>query len=365
MNERLKDFSGVLTSFVSITMGCSQSYSPIALVQWYLEGSRLYGIQGFNVAKTSFRPEDIGNLRNKVVLVTGANKGKQKHLQLLQIYKPIFTARNNVLGLGFAAAAKIAELGGETHLLCRNKESCDEACKIIKNQYDGANVHGHVCDISSMIQVRNFAAQFVKQHSKLDVLINNAGCMPSTRITTDEGNESIFATMIGGTLLLTSLLVPSLEKSPESRVINVSSGGAYSVAARVDDLNCSNMNYDGTLFYAFAKRAQILLSEKMSCRLKLKNIAVNAMHPGWADTEGLRTAMPDFHAQNGNTLRSAMQGADTIVFLAACDRIKGSTGLFWFDRQPVRTHMPFGFTESSAAEVEMLWDNCVKYVGGL
>ena len=61
----------------------------------------------------------------------------------------------------------------------------------------------------------------------------------------------------------------------------MSSGGAYTVAAKVEDLNNAAKSYDGTLFYAFAKRAQIILSEKLALKLKPKNIAVHCMHPGW------------------------------------------------------------------------------------
>ena len=53
---------------------------------------------------------------------------------------------------------------------------------------------------------------------------------------------------------------------------------------------------------------------------------------GWADTEGLQEAMPDFHSSNKDALRSAQQGADTITFLASSDKSM-ETGKFWFDRQ--------------------------------
>jgi NAD(P)-dependent dehydrogenase (short-subunit alcohol dehydrogenase family) len=147
----------------------------------------------------------------------------------------------------------------------------------------------------------------------------------------------------------------------------VSSGGAYTVKANPNDIYCSKIpKYDGTLFYAFAKRVQIVLTEMWAEKLKAKGITVNAMHPGWATTEGVLEAMPGFHEQNKDAFRTVEQGADTIVFLASNqDRVGSKTGLFWFDRSPVKTHMSMGGTDSSAKERELLWKVCSETVGGI
>ena len=73
--------------------------------------------------------------------------------------------------------------------------------------------------------------------------------------------------------------------------------------------------------------------------------------------------MADFHKANKDTLRSAAEGADTITFLAACPRPL-EAGKVWFDREPRRTHMPFGGTSISASEKLELWRKCEEYVGG-
>ena len=56
------------------------------------------------------------------------------------------------------------------------------------------------------------------------------------------------------------------------------------------------------------------------------------MHPGWADTGGVQKSMPRFHKFVGDRLRTAAQGADTIVWLAA-SKTNPASG-FWFDRAP-------------------------------
>ena len=57
------------------------------------------------------------------------------------------------------------------------------------------------------------------------------------------------------------------------------------------------------------------------------------MHPGWADTPGVRESLPTFRKVVGPLLRTPLQGADTLVWLAADDGVQlASSGGFWLDR---------------------------------
>ena len=95
-----------------------------------------------------------------------------------------------------------------------------------------------------------------------------------------------------------------------------------------------------------------MLTKLWSARLKSSGIAVHAMHPGWALTPGVRTALPSFVEGHGKDMRSAEEGADTIVWLAGTGikplstpaaeateaaRLLREGGGFWFDRRPVQT----------------------------
>jgi hypothetical protein len=63
------------------------------------------------------------------------------------------------------------------------------------------------------------------------------------------------------------------------------------------------------------------------------------MHPGWADTPGVRESLPTFRKLMGPLLRSPAQGADTLVWLAADDGPPlATTGEFWLDRHPRSIH---------------------------
>jgi len=141
--------------------------------------------------------------------------------------------------------------------------------------------------------------------------------------------------------------------------LTVTSGGMYTQALRLDDLQMEREPYVGTVAYARAKRAQVVLTRLWAARERGTTVVVNAMHPGWADTPGIRAALPRFHRLVGPLLRSPDQGADTIVWLAASAEAAGSTGKLWLDRRP-RAFDRFARTRVSAVEARRLWDICLE-----
>jgi dehydrogenase/reductase SDR family protein 12 len=135
----------------------------------------------------------------------------------------------------------------------------------------------------------------------------------------------------------------------------------YTVKLDVNDLQAALRAYDGTVQYAQAKRAQVMLTELWARRLAGSGVVVHAMHPGWAETPGVLTSLPDFAEKQRGSLRTPEQGADTAVWLAAAPAAAASSGGFWFDRAPAATHMRFGGTTSSPAEYNQLWQQCAQW----
>ena len=176
------------------------------------------------------------------------------------------------------------------------------------------------------------------------------------------GIELTFATNVLGPFLLTSLLLPRLERSAPSRIINVSSGGMYTQPLRVDDLQSDRGEFDGPTAYARTKRAQVTLTQLWAQRLEGRGVVVHTMHPGWADTPGVRSSLPAFYRLTRPLLRTPEQGADTIVWLGAADEPGRSTGLFWHDRRPRPTHL-LPWTRETQREREQLWAQCVQLSG--
>jgi NAD(P)-dependent dehydrogenase (short-subunit alcohol dehydrogenase family) len=212
-----------------------------------------------------------------------------------------------------------------------------------------------------MAEVRAVAARLCDTVPRIDVLINNAGALFPEREVTAEGLEATFATNLLSPFLLTNLLVPRLIESAPARIITVSSGGMYTQPLVLDDLQ-SEDGYRGAVAYARAKRAQIDLTLEWAERLDRTGVTVHAMHPGWADTPGVRSSLPGFRLIMGPLLRSPEEGADTIVWLAAAPDGAGTSGRFWHDRR-IRPVSRRPNTATSPEDRRVLWTELARMAG--
>jgi len=199
----------------------------------------------------------------------------------------------------------------------------------------------------------------LEQEKELHVLVNNAAVLPAEKTMTAEGLETAFATNLLSPWLLTRLLVPRLEASAPARIVNVSSGGMYLSGVDVEKLLDPSGPYDGSRSYARAKRGLMILTETWAEELAGSGVVVNAMHPGWADTPGVQDSLPAFHRLTRPVLRTAEQGADTIVWLAAATEAGQVSGKFWLDREPHLAAI-FPGTAGSEAERQRLIDELTR-----
>ena len=161
-----------------------------------------------------------------------------------------------------------------------------------------------------------------------------------------------FALLLLGPYILTERLRPLLAASDDGRVVNITSGGMYTQKIDVDDLQSQRGEYSGAEAYARAKRGLMILTEEWAERWS--DIAVNAMHPGWADTPGVETALPGFYRLTKPLLRTPEEGADTVVWLAAATEAGDVSGKFWLDREQHPSHLSDRTRESGAERHQLL-----------
>jgi NAD(P)-dependent dehydrogenase (short-subunit alcohol dehydrogenase family) len=268
-------------------------------------------------------------------------------------------------GLGRAAATGIARLGGIVHLVGRNADRLRESADLIRRDVPDAQLVEEVCDVSDLDSVRAYAAALTQQVGALHAIVHDAGVMPPERTETAQGHELALATHVIGPLLLTELLRGTLAAAEDPRVVIVSSGGMYSApldSSIGDDIEYEQGPYEGIRAYARTKRMQVTLAELMARRYAVDGVVVHSMHPGWADTPGVTDSMPRFAKVVAPILRTAEQGADTIVWLTASPVATRSSGRFWSDRRPRSTYYLPGRADDPEAR-RSVWAHALKAAG--
>ncbi|MTD15227.1 SDR family NAD(P)-dependent oxidoreductase [Nakamurella sp. YIM 132087] len=251
-------------------------------------------------------------------------------------------------GLGRATAAGLSALGAVVHLVGRSAERLESSAATIRQAVPGSELELHVCDIGDLDAVAELAGELPET---VHGLVHSAGLVPPERALSPQGHELAYATHVLGPFALTVALRQRLSGG---RVIWVSSGGMYSAGLGFD-LESSSGKYSGVRAYARTKRMQVVIAQQLAERFG-RDPVVHSMHPGWASTPGLSDSLPGFDRITRPILRTAEQGADTIVWLAAAEEAGRSTGLFWCDRRPRPTHY-LPWQRDDPAAVEHLWSS--------
>ncbi len=266
-------------------------------------------------------------------------------------------------GIGRAAARALAARGARLVVVGRDPAKLERLSAALRAIGGGGEIHTETADLSLTADVRRLAARLNRRCGRVEVLLNNAGALFNRHQVTAEGIEKTLATDLLGPYLLTRLLLPSLKAAAGARILNMASGGMYTQGIRVDDLQFERTPYDGPTAYARAKRGLVVLTGIWARELAPHGIRVHAMHPGWVDTPGLEKALPAFHRWLRPWLRTAAQGADTLVWLAAAPDAGRVSGRFWLDRKPHPAHVFPGTRESARDRVALV--KALDELGGL
>lgn len=196
-----------------------------------------------------------------------------------------------------------------------------------------------VVDLSLVADTQRAAAELCSLVTAVDVLVNNVGLLLDDLSITSEGFETSYATNLLTHWVLTEALLQGGALRPQAVVIEMSSGGMYNAPLTLDYMGMKNpKKYNGVYAYAVHKRGQAELVKYWQKRHGERGLRFYVMHPGWADTDGVKTAMPNFRRRLQVVLRNSAQGADTALWLAATrPGIRGAEA-FWFDRAPRSAH---------------------------
>ncbi len=208
-------------------------------------------------------------------------------------------------GIGLAAAEGLVALGANVGIVGRNETRTRIAtARIRAAAAKEATVGTFIADLSSQTAVRKIAAEVLARYPKLDVLINNAGAMYTTRQVTGDGIELTWAVNHLAPFLLTTLLLDRLKESSPSRIITTASEAHQGTRIPFDDLNAER-SHRSFRRYGKNKLANILFTIELARRLEGSGVTANCFHPGLVAS--------GFDRNNGLLMNVAMTNAQTGV----------------------------------------------------
>src|SRR3954454_24627071 len=180
-------------------------------------------------------------------------------------------------GIGHAAALELARRGAELALVGRDAGRVSATADEARAAGGDASVHEHVADLTRMDEVRRLGAELVDAYPRIDVLVNNAGAMFTSRHVTPDGFEQTFALNHLAPFLLTTLLLERLTAS-RARVVTTASDAHKSGLLDVDDLQSERGRFRPGRVYGTSKLCNILFTRELQRRTP--EIAANCFHPG-------------------------------------------------------------------------------------
>ncbi len=245
-------------------------------------------------------------------------------------------------GIGFETARSLAAHGARVTLAARDRTKLEAALAQLLEEQPGARVDVALVDLADLSSVRKFAADFLAERARLDVLINNAGVMLPPLTRTVEGFELQFGTNHLAHFLLTGLLWPLLNASGPARVVNVSSEGHRRGGVDLDDPNFIARDYDKFLGYGQSKTANILFSRELDRHASGMGVHAYSLHPGRIATDLGRHMTHDDMVQLMERARAASasgmpdfksipQGAATTVYTAVTEALDDHGGAYLSD----------------------------------
>lgn len=230
-------------------------------------------------------------------------------------------------GLGRGIAFDLAAKGYSLILHGRDHAKGDALIKNIEKETGNKDLFYYNADFASISAIKQLAATVLANHTRLHVLINNAGLgvEPHRRISKD-GYEMIFQVDYLSTYLLSKLLLPLLQASRPARIVNVASAGQAPIDFS-DPLQ--EKHWDGVQSYCQAKLAQIMLGIEWGNEQKANGVTINSLHPA--------SYMPTKIVTNLYTPQSTLQdGIDAVVNLALNTRLADVSGKYFNRLQETR-----------------------------
>jgi NAD(P)-dependent dehydrogenase (short-subunit alcohol dehydrogenase family) len=295
---------------------------------------------------------DIPDQSGRIAVVTGANGG-----------------------LGLETARELARRGAHIVMAARNPQKTENAVANITASVAGASLEVVPLDLGSLASVKAAAEQILANHSRIDLLINNAGVMGIPEKKTVDGFEMQFGVDHLGHWALTALLLGALVPTDGARVVTVTSS-AHHMGRAVDVANPHLVGrYRPWRAYGQAKLANFHFGLGLQREFERAGVRTASLiaHPGLSNTDLQTVSVQEtgggasqrfFEVLAQRTGMSAATGALSQLRAAADPRAKGGEfygPLFVSNGPPVRKPILRRFDLASG--IAKLWEVSARETG--
>jgi 2-dehydro-3-deoxy-D-gluconate 5-dehydrogenase len=198
------------------------------------------------------------------------------HLFSLDRKVAIVTGGNGGIGKGIAQG--LASMGADIAIVGRNLEKTEAAVSEIKEAF-GVRVIGLICDVTDEKAVKQMTDKVLQDLGRIDILVNNAGINIRRMPQDYEASEwdQVLAGNLRSAFLCAKFVYPAMKAAGGGKIINIGSMTTIFSGAKLAP-------------YSASKGGIVQMSRSMACAWAEDNIQVNAILPGWIDTELTRRA---------------------------------------------------------------------------
>ena len=219
----------------------------------------------------------MADMHGKVVVITGATSG-----------------------IGWVAAEKLARMGARVVMIARDRARGEATLGRLREAGPGVAHSLHYADLSTIAEMKRVSGEIAAAEPRVDVLINNAGALFSSRQVTADGLEMTFATNHMSYFVVTLGLAERLRSTAGARVVNTSSDAHRRAHLDFEDLQ-SAKGYRGFPVYGRSKLCNILFTRELAKRWADTGVTTNSLHPGFVSTR--------FGDSSGGVFQRGVEGA--------------------------------------------------------
>ena len=222
-------------------------------------------------------------LKDKIALITGGGRG-----------------------IGRAIALAFAREGARIAVLARTTEQVAQVAAEIESECAVEAMHAE-CDVSLKESVEHAVGSVMERFGRVDILVNNAGIAESAPLhrTSDELWERHININLNGTFYCTRAALPSMIESGWGRVINIASIAGKTGAAYISA-------------YTASKHGVVGLTRSLAMEVAAKGITVNAICPGYVETEMAAHAIENITTKTG---KSETEARDILNHMSPQNRL--------------------------------------------